>query len=68
MRSLSSFSLREKLTAIVMVTCSTAILIACAIFAFYDVTTFKKSIADNLVTTAEITGSNITAALGFQRY
>jgi two-component system, sensor histidine kinase and response regulator len=65
MRSLSSFSIREKLTAIVMVTCSTAILIACAIFAFYDIATSKKSIADNLATTAEITSSNITAPLAF---
>src|SRR5580658_1162993 len=65
MRSLSSFSIRAKLTAIVMVSCSTAILIACTIFAVYDITTFKKSIADNLATTADITGSNITAPLAF---
>src|SRR5579862_7402831 len=65
MRPLSSFSIGAKLTAIVMVTCSTAILVACTIFAFYDLITFKKSIADNLVTTAEITVSNITAPLAF---
>src|ERR1700728_1572291 len=65
MRSLSNFSIRAKLTAIVMVTCATAILIACTIFAVDDVTTFKRSIADNLATTAEITSSNITAPLAF---
>ena len=65
MRSLNKFSLRGKLTAIVMITCSAAILVVCAIFAIYDVTTFKRSLASDLVTTAEITGSNLTAALTF---
>jgi two-component system sensor histidine kinase/response regulator len=65
MDSLNNFSLRGKLTAIVMITCSVAILVACAIFAIYDVTTFKQSLTSDLVTTAEITGSNLTAALTF---
>jgi len=65
MHSLNKFSLRAKLTAIVMITCSAAILVVCAIFAIYDVTTFKRSLASDLVTTAEITGSNLTAALTF---
>jgi len=45
MRFLNKFSLRRKLTAIVMITCSVAILVACTIFAVYDVTTFKRSLA-----------------------
>src|SRR6202041_618717 len=63
--SLNKFSLRGKLTAIVMITCSAAILVVSAIFAIYDVTTFKRSLASDLVTIAEITGSNLTAALTF---
>jgi two-component system, sensor histidine kinase and response regulator len=65
MSSLYKVSIRGKLTAIVMITCSAAILVVCTIFAIYDVTTFKRSLAADLVTTAEITGSNLTAALTF---
>jgi two-component system, sensor histidine kinase and response regulator len=65
MRFLRNFSLRGKLTAIVMITCSVAILVACTVFAVYDVTTFRRLVASELGTVAQITGSNLTAALTF---
>jgi two-component system, sensor histidine kinase len=65
MRSHHHVSIRLKLTAIVLVTCAVAILLACGVFAVYDLTTFRSSLARELLTLAEITGSNTTAALAF---
>jgi two-component system, sensor histidine kinase and response regulator len=65
MHPLRNFSLRGKLTAIIMLTCSVAVLSACTVFAVYDVTTFRRSLANDLGTVAKITGSNMTAALSF---
>ncbi len=65
MHPLRNFSLRGKLTAIIMITSSVAVLVACTVFALYDVTTFWRSLENELGTVAEITGSNMTAALTF---
>jgi len=65
MHPLRDFSLRGKLTAIIMITSSVAVLVACTVFALYDVTTFRRSLESELGTVAEITGSNMTAALTF---
>src|SRR6202167_2855953 len=65
MYPLRNLSLRGKLTAIIMITSSVAVLLACTVFAFYDVTTFRRSLESELGTVAEITGSNMTAALTF---
>ncbi|HXN72820.1 MAG TPA: response regulator [Candidatus Acidoferrales bacterium] len=48
-----------------MITCSIAVLVACTVFAIYDVTTFRRSLAAELGTVARISGSNVTAALTF---
>ena len=61
----NEFSIRKKLTLIVFITCSAAILLACSIFAVYDITSFEVSLKNELVTVAELTGSNTTAALTF---
>ncbi len=58
-------SIRKKLTIIVFFTCGAAILLACAIFAVYDVVTFEVSLKNELKTVADITGSNSSAALTF---
>ena len=65
MHPLRNLSLRGKLTSIIMITCSVAVLIACSVFAVYDVVTFRHSIASELETVVKITGSNMTAALTF---
>ena len=65
MHPLRNFSLRGKLTAIIIITSSVAVLVACTVFALYDVTTFWRSLESELGTVAEITGSNMTAALTF---
>jgi len=66
MRSLRHVSIRVKLTAIVLTTCAAAILLACGVFAIYDLATFRSSMSRELTTVAGITGSNIAAAVSFQ--
>jgi PAS domain S-box-containing protein len=58
-------SIRQKLTCIVFITCGAAILLACAVFAVYDMVTFEASLKNELTTVAKITGSNTSAALTF---
>jgi PAS domain S-box-containing protein len=65
MRRLEQLSVRQKLTAIILLTSSVGILLACTVFAVYDAITFLRTLANDLRTVAEITGSNSTAALTF---
>ena len=65
MKPLRDLSIRLKITGIVFVVCSVAVFVACTVFAAYDITTFRRSLANQLATTAEITGANTTAALEF---
>jgi PAS domain S-box-containing protein len=58
-------SIRQKLTSIILITCGASILLACATLAAYDISTFRKGLASDLITTAQIAGSNTTAALSF---
>jgi len=65
MRIRRNYSIRQKLTRIVLVTCGVSIVLACTAIAAYDVTAFRKELSRELATVAEITGSNLTAALAF---
>jgi two-component system sensor histidine kinase/response regulator len=58
-------SIRQKLTRIVMLTSSVALLLACLVFAIYDAISFRQAQTRNLSTLAQIIGSNSTAALAF---
>src|SRR5580700_2181961 len=66
MQPLRHASIRQKLTRIVLLTCATAVLVACTVFAVYDITTFRISMAHDLITLAEIVGANSSAALTFR--
>ena len=65
MRLLRDISIRQKLTRIVMLTCSVVVLLACIAFAVYDITTYRRNLAIDLSTVAEIVGQNTAAALTF---
>ena len=65
MRWLRDLSIRRKLTRIIMLTSSTALILACAMFAIYDLVSFRRAKVRDLSTVAEITGLNSTAALTF---
>ena len=61
-----SLSIRQKITRLVLLTCGVAMLAACGIFATYDYATSRTSLARDLTTLAQITGSNSTAAIAFE--
>ena len=65
MRSLRNFSIKQKLTFIVMAASSVALLLACAAFGLYDKITFQQSMIEDLEIQAEIIATNSTAALTF---
>ena len=65
MRSLRNFSIKQKLTFIVMAASSVALLLACAAFGLYDKITFQQSMVEDLKIQAEIIATNSTAALTF---
>src|SRR5712691_12299588 len=65
MRAFRDFSIRRKLTLIIMVTSSVALLLACAAFVSYDLYTVRQAKVHDLTTLAKIIGSNSTAALAF---
>ncbi len=61
----SRYSIRRKITELVLVTCAVAVLVACGVFAVYDILSARAALARDLRTIAQITGSNSTAALSF---
>ncbi|MGH9774363.1 MAG: response regulator [Candidatus Acidiferrales bacterium] len=65
MRILKNLSLRQKFTSIILLTSGIALLAASGLFAFFDLTSFKRLTGRNLSTLAEIAGSNVTAPLLF---
>jgi signal transduction histidine kinase len=58
-------SIKRKQMLVVMLTSTVALLVACVAFAFYEVTTFRSAMAQNLSTLADIIGDNSAAALDF---
>jgi PAS domain S-box-containing protein len=60
-----NMSIRQKLTSIILMTCGVSTLLACAGLAAYDISTFRKDLGSDLLSTAQIAGSNSTAALSF---
>src|SRR5712691_8641718 len=65
MRAFRNLSIRRKLTLIIMLTSSVALLLACAAFVSYDLYAFRQAKVHDLTTLADIIGSNSTAALSF---
>ena len=61
----SNYSIRRKITELVLITCAVAVLVACGVFAVYDILSSRAALARDLTTVAQITGSNSTAALSF---
>jgi two-component system sensor histidine kinase/response regulator len=66
MRAFSRLSIRGKLTLILMVISSSAVLLACTAFIAYDQHVFRLSKVQDITTLAEIIGSNSTGALAYQ--
>ena len=58
-------SIKRKLTLIIMLTSTFALLLACMAFVMYDLIAFRHAMARELSILAEIIGANSTAALSF---
>jgi two-component system sensor histidine kinase/response regulator len=56
-------SIQKRLTHIIVATCGVSILLTCTVLAAYDVITFRRALANDLVQTAAIAGANTTTAL-----
>lgn len=64
-KALANFSIKRKLTVIIMLTSTVALLLACLAFLSYELITFRSAIVQNLSTLAEVIGANCRAALVF---
>ena len=58
-----NFSLRHKLLSIIMVTCSGALILACAVIVLYDLLLYREDLSQQLSVEADIIGANSTSAL-----
>ena len=65
MRALRDLPIRRKLTLIILATCGVALLITCSSIVAWDYLSLRRSLEEELVTLAKITGANSTAALAF---
>jgi len=65
LRTFRDVSIKHKLTLIIMLTSSVALLLAGAAFGTYELIMFRRAMTSHLLTLAEIIGANSTAALAF---
>ena len=65
MRRLRDIPIRQKLVFIAMGTSVLALVLACAIFVVYDWFSFRRELAEEVATTAEMLGYNCAASLSF---
>jgi signal transduction histidine kinase/CheY-like chemotaxis protein len=65
MRTLKNLSLKNKLRAIILLTSSVALLIACGMFIAYDQGLLRKNMVRDISTLAEIIADRSTAAIAF---
>ena len=64
--NIRDLSIKRKLMLITMLTSTLALLLASAGFVAYDLLAFRTHMSEDLLTQAEVIGSNSTAALAFQ--
>ena len=65
MRTLRNFSIKHKLTAIIILTSTIVLLLASGAFVANSLVTFRRSMVENLSTLAEVIGTNSIASLAF---
>ncbi|HZF10551.1 MAG TPA: ATP-binding protein [Thermoanaerobaculia bacterium] len=65
MRLLRNIPIARKLTIIIMLTSSLALLLTCIVFVTYELVVFRSETANDLVVTARIMGDSTSAALSF---
>jgi two-component system, NtrC family, sensor kinase len=65
MRFFQNTSIRRKQMLIMMLIAGVALMLACAMFAAFEMVNFRKEMVQNLTTLARIVGDNTAAALDF---
>jgi two-component system sensor histidine kinase/response regulator len=63
---LRNMSIGRKLTAIIMTISALTLLLACLVMGIYEVITFRRTMAQELATLADVVAGNSTAALTFR--
>jgi signal transduction histidine kinase/ActR/RegA family two-component response regulator len=63
---LKNLPIRKKLTLIILLTCTAALLAACASLAVYEVVSFRRTMAHDMTVLADIVGKNTRAAIAFE--
>lgn len=66
MRWLQDVPLKRKLTLVILLTCSLALLCACGVLAGYQTLDFRKNMVRDTVVLADVLAKNVRAALTFQ--
>ncbi|RYD24458.1 MAG: HAMP domain-containing protein [Verrucomicrobiaceae bacterium] len=66
MKLLRNLPIKQKLTIISMVTSSVALLITCGVIVIFETIDFRRTMVEEILTTARIVGDNSAAALTFQ--
>lgn len=66
MKITTKLSIKHKLTLIIMLTSTTALLFACVAFFGYEIITFRSGMAQKVAMLAEVLGANCRAALVFE--
>src|ERR1700736_2588836 len=64
--NLKNLSIKRKLMLITMLTSGVAVVLSSAGFLIYDLTSFRHSLSQDLMTQAEIIGYNSAAAMAFR--
>ena len=65
MRFFRNLPIRHKLTLIMMLASSVTLLVACVAWMSYDYVMYRRALVRDVSLVADITGSNVTAALSF---
>jgi len=63
---LKNLPIRKKLTLIILLTCTAALLTACVSLAVYEVVSFRRTMAHDMTVLADIVGKNTRAAIAFE--
>jgi diguanylate cyclase (GGDEF)-like protein len=66
MYPLRELPIRYRLTCIILITSTAALILACISAAVYDQVSFRRGMANDLATLADVIGGNATAALSFR--
>ena len=66
MRAFRDISIKSKLIAIIMLTSTVALMLACSMFLGYELITYRKTATQQLATLAQVVADNSTAALAFE--